>query len=224
MLKRASSHLLESQRLGLVHNTSPGASEPVVEVRTEQQSGVEGCEVMSEQRLNGTPNSPIATLALQRSFRQIEQSQEPKSTWKFGFNCITGALQLELYQSPSANTSDASTASKDDETYDKNTECSLLGVPKARIKISFPTWWSGKVIEALVYRSQVGWSQLLRTRSIMSSSYDCYIRALRNINNGDLEALIKQFDQRQATPWDELICGWNLFSVGDHLPLLYANY
>lgn len=109
------------------------------------------------------------------------------------------------------------------ETYGKTTEHSLLGVPKARIKISLPTWWSGKVIESLVYRSQVGWSQLLRTRSIMNSSYDCYNMAIRNIKNGDLGALVTQFDQRQGTPWDELMCGWNLFTVSDHFALVYND-
>lgn len=220
MLKHASSHLLESQRPGLVHNTSLGAPTPVVEVRTEQASSVDIYEATSEQRLNRTPYSPIGTLTLQRSFRQIEQSQEPKSRWVFGFACITGAFQLELYQSPLANAIDAAAASKDEDIYDKATERSLFGVPKARIKISLPTWWSGKVIEALVYRSQVGWSQLLRTRSIMNFSYDCYIMVLYNIRNGDLGALVKQFDQRQATPWDELMCGWNLFSVSHHLALV----
>lgn len=179
---------------------------------------------MSEQRLNRTPNSPVDTVTLQRSFRQIEQSQKPKSTWELGFACITGALQLELYQSPSANVSDAAAAREDEEIYDKGTESSIFGVPKAKITIRLPTWWSGKVIEALLYRSQVGWSQLLRTRSIMNPSYDCYIMALHNIKNGDLGALVKQFDQRQATPWDELMCGWNLFSVSNYLALVNDSH
>jgi hypothetical protein len=179
---------------------------------------------MSEQRLKKIINSPMGTVALQRTFRQIEQSQRPKSTWDFGFACVTGALQLELYQSPSANESDAAATSEYERAYDKETESLLLGVPKARIKISLPTWWSGKVIEALVYRSQVGWSQLLRTRSITDHSYDCYTRALRNIKSGDLEALVKQFDQRQATPWDELMCGWNLFSVSGHPAIFDGNH
>lgn len=224
MLKHESSHLLESQRLGLVQNTSLGASAPIVEVRTEQPLSGEGCKAKSEHRLNGIPNSPSGPLELQSSFRQIEQSQEPKSTWKFGFTCITGTLQLELYQSPSAETSGASAASEDEKIYDSKTERSLLGVPKARIKISLPIWWSGKVIETLVYRSQVGWSQLLRTRSITNTSDGCYSRALRNIKTGDLGALVKQFDQRQTTPWDELTCGWNLFSVSDHLALVYDDH
>lgn len=57
----------------------------------------------------------------------------------------------------------------------------------------------------------------------MDPSYDCYTKALRNIQNGDLGALVKQFDQRQATPWDELMCGWNLFSVSDHPFLVYCD-
>lgn len=76
------------------------------------------CEAISEQKLIRTPNSPIGTVTLQRSFLQIERSQEPKSTWEFGFTSVTGALQLELNQSQSANTSDAAAASEYDEAYD----------------------------------------------------------------------------------------------------------
>lgn len=186
-----------------------------VQERTEQPLSLQGHAIISTQRLNNHPSKSLSgNVILQSLFRQIAESQEPKSTWGFGFACITGSLQLELYQFSSAKTCDTGSASENNSPDDETADQSLLGVPKARIKVRLPTWWSSKVIEALVYRSQVGWSQLLRTRNILTYSDERHMRALRNIEDGDLGSLVKQFDQRQLSPWDEFSTGWSLLSVG----------
>lgn len=220
LLKCVSSHLLESQKLGLVHE-SFGRPALAVRERTEQPLSLESQAVMSKQRLDKTRKSPIGTMTLQQSFRQIEEGQEPKTTWGFGFACITGSLQLEFYQSPSTDIYDTGTASETENIDDKDTDRSLLGVPKARIKVTLPRWWSSKVIETLVYRSQVGWSQLLRTRNVFPRFGERNFRSIRIIRDGDLEALVKQFDQRQLAPGDEFGNGWNLVSVRTFLAHVY---
>ncbi|KAJ0114991.1 hypothetical protein J7T55_001398 [Diaporthe amygdali] len=207
-------HLLESQRLRFIHNNSVGTSVPILQERTEPPLSLEGRRAMSEQRLNSTANSPIGTITVEHSFRKIVKSSWPKSTWELGLAYITGSLQLEFYQSPSSDITCRASASSDDKlSYHEKADQSVLGVPKARIKISLPTWWSGKVIEALLYRSQVGWMQLLRTRNNLAYSRELYDRVLGNIESGNLAELVKQFDQRQLAPWDELWSGWNLFAA-----------
>lgn len=179
---------------------------------------------MPDETLNRAADSPAATTPLQFSFRRFAQSQAPDSRWGFGFACITGAFQLEFYQSTFSNVGGAARLRHNRVSNKKKSDDSMLEVPKARIKISLPTWCSSKIIETLVYRTQVGWSQLLRTRSIIDNSRDCYSKVARNIQNDDLDALKKQFDQRQVTPWDELGCGWNFFSVSGYPVPIYSNH
>lgn len=201
-------HLLETRRLDLMEYI-PGPTAPNVQLRTQQPLSPEATAIMSKS-LSST--SSVGTVEFQPPVCQYDEGQETKSSWGLGFTYITGALELEIYQSPSA--SNSSYTSRIDPPEDKEARQPSSEVSKAKITIKFPTWWSSRVIEAFVYRSQCGWLQRLRTRNILANSDDRFETARQNIENGDLAALAKQFDQRQLTPWDEKDSGWNLILVG----------
>lgn len=90
---------------------------------------------------------------------------------------------------------------------------SPCAAPKASIKITLPRWWSTQVIDWLLYRTQVGWSQHLRMRNSLQNADSLRYDVEREIDIGDLTALRKRFDQKQLAPWDEARDGWDLFSV-----------
>lgn len=207
-LRRVYRHLLEARRLDSVKYI-PGSTAPSVQAREQQPLSPEATAIMSKSR-NST--SSVGTVKSQPPFRQYDEDQETKSSWGLGFTCITGALELGFYQPPPASNSNYT--SRIEPPKDKTARQPSSEVPKVKITVRLPTWWSSRVIEAFVYRSQCGWSQRLRTRNILANSDNRYGAARYNIENGDLAALTKQFDQRQLTPWDENEFGWNLILVG----------
>lgn len=207
-LRHVYRRLLETQRLDFVEHT-PGSTAANMQPRTQQRLSPEATAIMSKS-LNST--SSVGTVEFQPPFRQYDEGQETNSSWGLGFTYITGTLELEFYQSPPA--SNSSYTSRIQPPKDKKGRQPSSEVLKAKITVRLPTWWSSRVIEAFVYRSQCGWSQRLRTRNILAGSDQRYKTAMYNIAKGDLAALTKQFDQRQLTPWDENEFGWNLILVG----------
>lgn len=160
---------------------------------------------------NDTAHSSLGAASFHRSFRQQSETWDLVSSWDVGLAWITGAFQLDIYETDPA--CDAKDLTSGNTLKDEGADRPLFKKPKARVTVTLPRWWSNRVIEALVYKSHVGWSQVLRTRNILAYSYKLQCSVRQNIRRGDLEALVKQFDQKQLTPWDELAYGWNLFAV-----------
>ncbi|KAI7775323.1 hypothetical protein LA080_007040 [Diaporthe eres] len=145
----------------------------------------------------------LSTASINRAFHLSSGSQQPEIewSWEIGIACITGTLGVKTYQLKTTDQASMKSSEENrEETKHVEPPCAA---PKATIKITLPRCLSTQVIDWLLYRTQVGWSHLLRARNNLQAA-----DSLR-------------YD---LAPWDEVRNGMDLFSPSTGGKLRICSY